>query len=335
MRNLMMGAAKATYYEAWEQKMLQLKEIDQKAYEWLAAIPTKSWCKHAFSFYSRCDVLMNNLSESFNATILLARDKPIITMFEWIRTYLMGRFATLKEKLGTYRGNIMPKPRRRLDREIEMSGNWFSTRAGANKFEVTHSLFIDRFVVDLDKHSCTCNFWELVGIPCRHAVAAMTYKGYNPELYVHRYYNRETYELCYSQTISPINGQNKWPKTYYNHIFPPQYKRGPGRPKKLRRREPDEDPNPSKLKRTRTSNRCKRCHHYGHNSRTCKNPPINPVPSETELGDDGNSAQPEPQNDTQPNTQPATGTQPTQASQTATGTQVAQASQTAQPRNKV
>src|SRR4051812_11479923 len=38
------------------------------------------WCKHAFPFFSKCDVLMNNLSESFNTTILLQRDKPIITM---------------------------------------------------------------------------------------------------------------------------------------------------------------------------------------------------------------------------------------------------------------
>jgi len=30
---------------------------------------------------------MNNLSESFNSTILLAKDKPIISMMEWIRSY--------------------------------------------------------------------------------------------------------------------------------------------------------------------------------------------------------------------------------------------------------
>ena len=92
IRDLMMGAAKATYEEAWTEKMNQLKEVKPQAYEWLLAIPKKHWCKHAFSYYSRCDVLMNNLSESFNATILLAREKPIITMFEWIRTYLMSRY---------------------------------------------------------------------------------------------------------------------------------------------------------------------------------------------------------------------------------------------------
>lgn len=62
---------------------------------------------------------MNNLSESFNATVLLQMDKPIITMFEWIRNYLMGIFEILIETVDDYKGKIMTKPLRRLDREIE------------------------------------------------------------------------------------------------------------------------------------------------------------------------------------------------------------------------
>jgi len=66
---------------------------------------------------------MNNLSESFNSIILLARDKPIISMMEWIRSYIMSRFATLREKLNAYSGTVMPKPQKRLDRKIEKCGN--------------------------------------------------------------------------------------------------------------------------------------------------------------------------------------------------------------------
>ncbi|KAK2410603.1 hypothetical protein QL285_045960 [Trifolium repens] len=122
IRDLMMGAAKATYYQGWLQKMNELKVLDAKAWEWLMAIPTKTWCKHAFSFYSKCDVLMNNISESFNATILVARDKPILTMCEWIRNYLMNRMSTSSSKLEKWEQRIMPMPMRRLDKEIYMSG---------------------------------------------------------------------------------------------------------------------------------------------------------------------------------------------------------------------
>jgi hypothetical protein len=122
IRDLMMGAAKATYVQAWEQKMNELKALDFKAWEWLMRVPPKSWCKHAFSFYSKCDVLMNNLSESFNATILVARDKPILTLCEWIRNYLMNRMATCAHKLENWQHKIMPMPMRRLEKEVYMAG---------------------------------------------------------------------------------------------------------------------------------------------------------------------------------------------------------------------
>lgn len=108
---------------------------------------------------------MNNLSESFNATILLQRDKPIITMIERIRTYLMGRFATMGEKVMRYNGHVMPKPMKRLDREVEKSGNWFAIFVGGDSFEIICYLFVDKFIVDLGRHPCSCKFWDLVRIP--------------------------------------------------------------------------------------------------------------------------------------------------------------------------
>lgn len=52
-------------------------------------------------------------------------------------------------------------------------------------------------------------------------------------------------------------------------MFPPLLNRGPGRPKKLRMREPDEA-NQTKWQRTKTRHKCKTCFELGHNKRTCK-----------------------------------------------------------------
>ena len=81
--DLMMGVRKAIYKEAWEDKMTHIKEVSEEAYDWLmTTIPKNAWCKHAFSHFPKCDLLLHSLSESFNSTILVARDKPIITIFE-------------------------------------------------------------------------------------------------------------------------------------------------------------------------------------------------------------------------------------------------------------
>lgn len=102
IRNLMMAATKETYFEAHEEKMMKIKEVDLDAYELLEAIPKAKWCKHEFSLYSK-----SNLSESFNENIFLQMYKPIISMFEWIRTYILGRFATLRLNFNGYKGEIM------------------------------------------------------------------------------------------------------------------------------------------------------------------------------------------------------------------------------------
>ncbi|WVZ23933.1 hypothetical protein V8G54_002477 [Vigna mungo] len=266
--DLMMGAAKATYEKEWEKKMGELKATNIDAYNWLLGIPTKSWCKHAFSTYCRCDVFINNLSESFNSTILLARDKPIITMMEWIRTYIMKRFATLREKAMTYPGVVMPKPRKRFDKEIKKSGNWIPTWAGAENFQVTHDFTMDKFVVDLSNNSCSCYSWDLIGIPYRHAIAAISYKVQNPEHYVHVYYKKPAYVTCYAPEIVPINGQQMWPTSENTPLLlPPIYKTPPGRPKKLRR-EADEPVSHTRLSKKHAIMKSSSCKEFGHNVRS-------------------------------------------------------------------
>lgn len=190
IRDLMMGVAKATYYQGWIQKLNELKKMDVKAWSWLMEVPIKCWFKHAFSFYHKCDVLMNNIAEFFNTTILVARDKPILTICEWIRKYLMNRLETSATKLEKCQHKFMPIPRKRLDNKVFNSGHWLPTWSIAEKFQVTNSFNTQEFIIDVAKRSCSCNFWELVGIPCRHVVTASSYRKQNPNEFMDDYYSR-------------------------------------------------------------------------------------------------------------------------------------------------
>lgn len=44
-----------------------------------------------FNYCKKIDVLVNNRSETFNSVIIGPRQKPIVTMLEDIRGYLMDR----------------------------------------------------------------------------------------------------------------------------------------------------------------------------------------------------------------------------------------------------
>ncbi|XP_058776719.1 uncharacterized protein LOC131651056 [Vicia villosa] len=256
IRDLMMRTAKISYHQGWMQKMNKLKQIDQKARSWLMGVPPKCWCNNPFSFYLKCDLLMNNIIEYFNATILVARYKPILIMCEWIRKYLMNRCSTSAMKLEKWPHKVMSIPRKILDTEV------------------THSYNKQEFIVDIAKRSCTCNLWELVGISYRHVVAALGFRQQNPESFVDACYSREKYALWYGFVVSLINGQEMWPEVESEELLPPSFKKGPDRSRKLRIRESGEEG--ARIRLPSVSYRCTKCDKIGHNVKSCKSKKQNP-----------------------------------------------------------
>jgi hypothetical protein len=51
----------------------------------------KTWVRAYFSEFPKCDILLNNNCEVFNKYILEARELPILSMLERIRTQLMTK----------------------------------------------------------------------------------------------------------------------------------------------------------------------------------------------------------------------------------------------------
>jgi hypothetical protein len=167
----------------------------------------------------------------------------------------------------------MPMPQRRLEKEVSMIGYWQPTWVIHEEFQVAHEFNGQQFIVNTAKKTCTCNFWDLVGIPCRHAVCAISYQGKDPLDFVDDCYSREKYAASYGFAISAINGVDMWPKppdgVVEEKLLPPLYKRGPGRPKKLRIREFDED---GVRKPRKGKYHCTTCGASGHNIGLCKKP---------------------------------------------------------------
>ncbi|XP_024164046.1 uncharacterized protein LOC112171035 [Rosa chinensis] len=78
--------------------------------------PAKHWSRAHFGTHLKCDILLNNLSESFNAFIVPARKKPIVSCFEEIRVKLMRRIQVMRDKMLKHEDTICPKPREILEK---------------------------------------------------------------------------------------------------------------------------------------------------------------------------------------------------------------------------
>ena len=59
--------------------------------------------------------MVNNLSESFNSMIVKAKDKPILSMLEWIRVRLMSMLYIKKTGIEKYGGKLCPNIQKKLE----------------------------------------------------------------------------------------------------------------------------------------------------------------------------------------------------------------------------
>ncbi|XP_058746694.1 uncharacterized protein LOC131619636 [Vicia villosa] len=80
LKEIIWRAAKATYAQAWEREMKRMRLINEEAYLHMMKTPPRFWSRSYFRGTNKCDVVVNNLSESFNSVILEARSKPLVTV---------------------------------------------------------------------------------------------------------------------------------------------------------------------------------------------------------------------------------------------------------------
>ena len=237
------------------------------------------------------------MCEVFNGKIEHGRDKPVIGCLEYIREYLMKRICNVMKEMKKAKGPLTPTATTLLEAQITQASQYIARWNGGNKYEVTGNL-LDQHVVDVKNNTCTCRRWELIGIPCKHAIATLNEMVKNSEdeldiyKWVHKVYFLETWQNAYSFKVEPIKGRAMWPKSMCpTKLLPPKHHTQVGRPKKKRRQSEGERLSKSqrgsqgatqeagftlgadgvkKLSRKHVSVTCGKCKNKGHNSRTCK-----------------------------------------------------------------
>ncbi|RYR20290.1 hypothetical protein Ahy_B03g065405 [Arachis hypogaea] len=218
LKMMMSKAAKATYVQDWERRMKEIQQVDQGSYNHLMEILTKYWSKSRFNYFPRVDTLVNNMCECFNSVIVEAREKPIVSMLEDIRVYLMNRWSDNRQSIVTYAGKILPKINKKIEREFDKGGEWLAIYAGRDKYEVSSSQGNRaKFVVDLNLHECSCRKFQLTGYPCEHAMSCIRKMCLDVKNYVNKCYRKDTGTHCYSFHSKTLQYLQQMPL----HIQPP------------------------------------------------------------------------------------------------------------------
>jgi len=131
------------------------------------------------------------------------------------------------------------------------------------EFEVDHK-YDARRIVKLDEGTCTRGRWHINGIPYTHACAAIYMYTHKHEQYLDGNYMIAKYMQAYEPQVHAMPGPEEWSTADgCDEIMPPIVKVQPGRPRKERRRAPNEPTNPYKISHSGVQ---------GHNYNVCHIP---------------------------------------------------------------
>ncbi|XP_074306285.1 uncharacterized protein LOC141641525 [Silene latifolia] len=211
------------------------------------------------------------MCESFNAVLKEVRDKPVLTMMEWMRRYVMKRHYEKREGVKKYEGLVMPYVEEFLNwakKEADYCDVWASSD---KSFEVEY--MSKQYVVDLEAQTCSCCHWQLCGLPCQHAIATINHQRANYEDFVHDAYTKDKYMVAYGNLVPPLPGISQWERVGMDDLLPPPHRKLPGRPSmKKRRKEVGEGGITEHPKKQKLQRSCGNCGELGHNVKSCKNP---------------------------------------------------------------
>lgn len=159
---------------------------------------------------------------------------------------MTGRLATVPDKV--------------LNQNYTSSGELELQRAAGYLFEVRDRASIH--AVDVDRRTCTCGYWQLLRMPCKHACAAIEKMQGDIYDYCDPYYTVEYYKMTYNEVIYPLMmvSGNIGDENDDVFVFPPDVRVQPGRRRKRRI--------PSQVETGKS--RCSLCKRCGHNRRSCK-----------------------------------------------------------------
>lgn len=147
---VLLWSTATAYVKEFIYYMEKIEEENPEAYLYHHEIGPDLWSRSHFSSTSTCDLLCNNISESFNKFIKEAWVKPVVTMLEMIRK-MMKRIQEKKGDMLKHRVKLCRKIRAKLGKNVEDSLHISSIYAGNDQWEVTYK---QDTVVDLRKKMC-------------------------------------------------------------------------------------------------------------------------------------------------------------------------------------
>jgi hypothetical protein len=283
-----------------------MRDINEKAVDWLLKEAEPQFWVECYFEGNRSGHLTSNIAESFNSTILTAREQPILAMLETIRQQLTDWFTARRLLEAKTPGGLVSTVLNQLNELTKRARKYRRARESIPGvlFEITSNETGRKYLVNLDLRTCSCRAWQSTGYPCSHVLSVILTRQLSVQDYTESFFTLDAFRKTYNNAIIPPSVSDLGamttgplpPPQPANHadessddeevdseededdsedesILPPTVRRQPGRPRKERTEAEKER---WRLRRgtVRRIQKCRLCRTIGHSKRTCKGPPI-------------------------------------------------------------
>ncbi|KAF3538265.1 hypothetical protein F2Q69_00023402 [Brassica cretica] len=167
----------------------------------------KKWARCQFLGY-KYDIRTKIPPESINYALRSMREFPVIHLLDSIREMLTCLFFKRKKLILKYTHPLTIDVEEKIDGRIE-KGKTFVVYLVNDCQLLVKGDTIECFV-DLDKWTCSCGKYDLLKIPCRHAIKAGFFVGREPHRLTDFLYTTGAWREAYQESINPIAVSSRW-----------------------------------------------------------------------------------------------------------------------------
>ncbi|KAJ1413815.1 Zinc finger, PMZ-type [Sesbania bispinosa] len=271
--NIFWNAVYALTAAEFENKITEMIEISQDVISWFQHFPPYLWAVAYFDGV-RYGHFTLGVTELLYNWALECHELPVVQMMEHIRQQMVSWFNDRQDMGMRWTSILVPSAEKKILEAIADAHCYQVLRANEVEFEIVSTERTN--IVDIRSRECSCRRWQLYGLPCAHAAAALISCGHNAHMFAEPCFTVQSYRMTYSQVINPIPDKSQWREQGEGAeggggarvdiiIRPPKTRRPPGRPKKKVLRVEN-------FKRPKRVVQCGRCHMLGHSQKKCTMP---------------------------------------------------------------
>ncbi|KAL0862079.1 hypothetical protein Bca101_041197 [Brassica carinata] len=210
---------------------------------YLREADVKKWARCQFIGF-RYDIRTTNPAESINSALCSPREFPVIPLLDSIREMLTRWFYKRRRLISKHTHPLTVEVEEKIDRR--------------------------------NKRTCSCGKFDLLKIPCRHAIKAGFFVGREAHTLTDFMYTTGAWREAYQESINPIAvPEDAWsvPEDVENaEVIQPETRRSLGRKRKRRYETVEDKIRSSQGSQGSKLRKCSRCGDGGHNRATCKMP---------------------------------------------------------------